>query len=258
MFTRPLSILLKLKEHLPGSGPKPDLHVAHYTLMETAPAPVETDDAPEAETSSSVEDRQQAQFKQICASPSVWVMDDFLSGDQCDHLITLAKERLKPSLTVDPTTGNFIQVDERTSSLTFLPLRQDAVVEAIEERISAIINIPVENGEGFQILRYQIGEEYKHHHDYFDPAKSGSAKALAKGGQRVVTILLYLTDVEAGGETVFPTANLKVPPKRGQAVIFYNLYADGQLDSNSLHGSDPVIQGEKWVATKWMREREYK
>jgi prolyl 4-hydroxylase len=195
--------------------------------------------------------------EQVCESPSIWIMRGFLSEAECDHLIGLAKEKLKPSLTVDPVTGEYIQIEARSSSLTFLGLRQDSVVSCIEQRIADFVRMPVEHGEGTQILRYRIGEEYKPHYDFFPPDKPGSAKALAHGGQRWATILMYLSDVEAGGETIFPKLELAVPPKRGCALLFYNLYANGEPDMNTLHGSAPVISGEKWVATKWVREREF-
>ncbi len=198
------------------------------------------------------------QISQVCVTPSIWLIENLLSPAECDHLIALAKEKLMPSLTVDPETGEHIQIRERSSSLCFLTLNQDETVTAIESRIADIVRMPMVNGEAFQILRYQIGEEYQPHYDYFDPQLKGSHKALERGGQRVVTLVLYLTEVEAGGETYFPNVDLRVAPKQGSAVLFYNLYSNGELDPNSLHASLPVISGEKWVATKWIREREYR
>jgi prolyl 4-hydroxylase len=68
---------------------------------------------------------------------------------------------------------------------------------------------------------------------------------------------MYLNTVESGGETIFPTAGLTIRPRQGDALLFYNVYANGELDPESLHGSSPVLAGEKWVATKWVREAEY-
>jgi len=195
--------------------------------------------------------------EQICESPSAWLLKDVLTDEECAHLIRLGQDKMKPSLTVDAETGEHIQVDSRTSSLTFLVLRADPIVAAIEEKISDLVNIPVENGEGLQLLRYQIGQEYKPHFDAFDTKTPGGLKAAQKGGQRVATILLYLSDVEEGGETIFPEVNLKVPARKRQGLLFYSLYDDGTVDPKSLHGGAPVIKGEKWVATKWLRERVY-
>jgi prolyl 4-hydroxylase len=197
------------------------------------------------------------QCEQISQSPSAWLLRDFLTDEECAHLIRLGEDKLKPSLTVDAETGEHVQVESRTSFLTFLTLRADPIVATIEQKISDLLGIPVENGEGLQLLRYQIGQEYKPHFDAFDAKTPGGLKALEKGGQRVITILLYLSDVEAGGDTIFPTVNLKIRPQKRHGLLFYSLYDNGETDPNSLHGSEPVIQGEKWVATKWLRQRQY-
>ncbi len=209
------------------------------------------------ETGTSGHSTQSYQVTQVHPSPSIWAIQNFMSDEECDHLIQLGEDKLAPSLTIDPETGNHIQVEDRTSTLTFLSLNQDPIVTQIEFRIANLVRMPVNHGEGLQILRYEIGQEYKPHYDYFDPALSGSHKALAKGGQRVATILMYLSDVEEGGETVFPKIDLKVPPKKGHAILFYSLYSNGELDPNSLHGSIPVVKGTKWVATKWLREKPF-
>lgn len=197
-------------------------------------------------------------IQQLSASPSVWHQTGFLSAEYCEHLIRLAQSKLMPSLTVDPKTGANIQIQDRSSWLTYLTLGQDAIVQDIEARIAQLVQLPADHGEGLQILRYQPGQEYKPHFDYFDPTLAGSHKALAKGGQRVATALLYLSDVEAGGETYFPEINLKVTPGQGDLLLFYNLFANGQPDPKTLHASLPVITGEKWVSTKWIRQQPYR
>ena len=119
------------------------------------------------------------------------------------------------------------------------------------------MNWPLENGEGLQILNYQVGAEYKVHFDYFDPANSANKIHLAHGGQRVSTLVIYLNDVESGGETLFPEVKLSVEPTKGSAVYFEYCNSSGQVDAKSLNGGLPVTAGEKWIATKWMRQRPY-
>lgn len=124
--------------------------------------------------------------------------------------------------------------------------------------------IPQENQEGFQILHYEDGQKYEPHHDYFHDEFN---KAASHGGQRLATVLMYLTTVEEGGETVFPQAERKVEgPEwsecarkglgvkavRGDAVMFFSLHPDGTEDASSLHGSCPTTRGHKWSATKWI------
>ena len=117
------------------------------------------------------------------------------------------------------------------------------------------MNWPLERGEGLQILRYRPGAQYKPHFDYFDPSQPGTARMVERGGQRVGTLIIYLRAPEAGGATVFPDAGLEVAPVPGNAVFFsYDQPVPATL---TLHGGAPVLAGEKWVATKWMRQREF-
>lgn len=196
--------------------------------------------------------------EKFCTSPMALLLKGFLTEEECDHLINMAKATIKPSTTVDPETGEYIQVAARTSSGTYFSLRQTEIISNIEERIADIVGLPVENGEGLQVLNYQIGQEYKPHFDFFDPNHKGSHVVMANGGQRVATCLMYLHTPEEGGETCFPEVDLKVPPLRGDAILFFNMYPNGEVDRMSLHSSLPVTKGEKWVSTKWVREREYK
>ncbi len=126
------------------------------------------------------------------------------------------------------------------------------MVARLEARIAKLLNWPVENGEGLQVLHYQPGAEYKPHYDYFDPNEPGTPTILKRGGQRVATVIVYLGEPEKGGGTTFPNVNLVVAPKRGNAVFFS--YDKPHPSTLSLHGGAPVIAGEKWIATKWLRE----
>jgi prolyl 4-hydroxylase len=127
--------------------------------------------------------------------------------------------------------------------------------QRIEARIAALVNWPVENGEGIQVLRYSPGAEYKPHYDYFDPSQPGTAAILKRGGQRVGTVVMYLNTPEQGGATIFPDVGLDVHAIEGNAVFF--AYGLPDPSSLTLHGGAPVVQGEKWVATKWMRESKF-
>ncbi len=114
----------------------------------------------------------------------------------------------------------------------------------------------MENGEGLQVLHYRPGAEYKPHYDYFNPEDPGTPKILQRGGQRVGTLVLYLATTEKGGGTVFPDVHVAVAPQRGNAVFFS--YDRPHPDTRTLHGGAPVIAGDKWIATKWLREREFR
>lgn len=190
-------------------------------------------------------------------SPRLAVIKEFLSPEECDYLVQLGGEKILPSKTVDPETGEHIIVEARSSSSTHFTIGQTPIIDAIENRIAALVQIPVENGEGLQILNYKVGQCYQAHFDFFDPRLKGSAVATACGGQRVATCIMYLNDVEEGGETHFPEIDHKIKPIKGDAIVFFNIQPDGEVDRMSLHASLPVIAGEKWALTKWIRERAY-
>lgn len=185
-------------------------------------------------------------------SPRVVVFGGLLSDDECEALIAAATPRLLRSETVDNQTGGSEVNAARTSEGMFFERGETALIERIERRIAALVNWPLENGEGIQILRYAPGAEYKPHHDYFDPIHPGTATILRRGGQRVGTVVMYLHTTTKGGATVFPEIGLQVAPVRGNAVFF--AYDRPHPSTKTLHGGAPVIEGVKWVATKWMRE----
>lgn len=208
----------------------------------------------------------------ISWEPRASVFHNFLSKEECEYLISIAQPRMEKSTVVDSETGQSKDSRVRTSSGTFLVRGRDKIVQRIEKRIADFTFIPVEHGEGLQILHYEVGQKYEPHYDYFLDEYNTQ-----NGGQRIATILMYLSDVEEGGETVFPAAKgnysavpywnelsecgkggLSVKPKRGDALLFWSMKPDATLDPSSLHGGCAVIKGNKWSSTKWMRVHEYK
>lgn len=191
------------------------------------------------------------------ARPVIAQFDNFMSHEECDELIRLSEAKLTRSTIVDPKTGKGEIIEARSSYGTYFNVNENPFIQKLDKRIAAVMNWPVENGEGIQILNYKIGGEYKPHFDYFSPNESGSAPHLARGGQRVSTLVMYLNDVEEGGETLFPTIGFAVTPKKGSAVYFEYCNSKGQVDPLTLHGGNPVTKGSKWIATKWMRENRF-
>jgi prolyl 4-hydroxylase len=187
--------------------------------------------------------------------PRVVVFGGLLSDAECDALVADAAPRLSRSETVVVETGGNEVNPSRTSHGMFFGRGETALCQRIEARIAALLHWPVVNGEGLQVLQYPPGAEYKPHHDYFDPAQPGMGAVLARGGQRVGTLVIYLNTPEQGGGTVFPDVALEVAPVKGNAVFFS--YDRPHADTRTLHGGAPVLAGEKWVATKWLREGEF-
>ncbi|WP_233505281.1 2OG-Fe(II) oxygenase [Sporosarcina sp. BI001-red] len=176
--------------------------------------------------------------------PLIVVLGNMLSDEECDELIRLSTDKMKRS-----KIGTVREENElRTSSSMFIEESENLIVARIEKRIEAVMNIPIEHGEGLQILQYKPGQEYRAHHDFF----SSTSKVT---NNRISTLIMYLNDVEQGGETFFPHLNFSVSPKKGMAVYFEYFYNDPTLNDITLHGGAPVEIGEKWVATQWMRKQ---
>ncbi|KAK4712117.1 hypothetical protein R3W88_006630 [Solanum pinnatisectum] len=208
-------------------------------------------------------------FQVLSWFPRALYFPNFATIEQCQGIIKMAKADLKPSslaLRKGETAENTKGI--RTSSGMFISASEDktGILDLIEEKIAKATMIPRTHGEAFNVLRYETGQSYHSHYDAFDPSQYGPQKS-----QRVASFLLYLSDVEEGGETMFPfesaqnmDANydfrkcigLKVKPRRGDGLLFYSLFPNGTIDPTSIHGSCAVIRGEKWVATKWIRDQE--
>ncbi|WP_409292865.1 2OG-Fe(II) oxygenase [Peribacillus sp. SCS-37] len=178
--------------------------------------------------------------------PLIVILGNVLSDEECDELIMLSKDKLQRSKIGTTRDVNTI----RTSSGMFFQENENNTINKIEKRISSIMNIPIEHGDGIQILKYTPGQEYKAHFDFFSPISGANIN------NRISTIVIYLNDVEQGGETFFPKLNFSVFPQKGMAVYFEYFYNDTELNEKTLHGGAPVITGEKWVATQWMRRQQ--
>lgn len=188
--------------------------------------------------------------------PRVVVFGSLLSDEECEAIISAARPRLQRSLTVDNQSGGEAVNDDRTSNGMFFQRDESEIITRIEQRIARLLNWPQQNGEGLQVLHYRPGAEYKPHYDYFAPNEPGTPTILKRGGQRVGTLVMYLNEPTRGGGTIFPDVGLQVVPRRGNAVFFS--YDRPDPTTKTLHGGAPVLEGEKWIATKWLREREFK
>ncbi|CAM8921757.1 unnamed protein product [Rhodiola kirilowii] len=206
----------------------------------------------------------------ISWEPRAIIYHNFLSKAECEHLINISEPHLEKSSVVDQRTGKGVDSRSRTSYGTFIGRHRDEIVSTVEKRISEFTFIPEENGESIQVLRYEVGQQYMPHRDYFNDEFN-----IKNGGQRIATVLMYLSNVEEGGETVFPFAggNFSVPlseyllqcfkaglvvkPKMGDALLFWSMKPDATPDKASMHGGCPVIRGTKWSATKWLRFQKF-
>jgi prolyl 4-hydroxylase len=189
--------------------------------------------------------------------PCVAVLSNVMNKEECDRLIELAKPRLGPSTVVDPKTGMNTVAAHRNSEGMFFRLEETPFIASLDRRVSWIMGMPVAHGEGLQVLRYGPGTQSTPHFDFLAASGAANQQSLARSGQRVSSLVIYLNDVPSGGETAFPEAGLTVSALRGNAVYFEYCDSRGEVDPLSLHAGSPVLSGEKWALTKWMRQRPF-
>ncbi|KAE9447137.1 hypothetical protein C3L33_20986, partial [Rhododendron williamsianum] len=199
-------------------------------------------------------------FQVLSWKPRALLFPNFATPEQCQSIIQMARSKLKPSSlalrkgeTAESTKGIRTRVFKVSkvlltytflgnSSGTFISASEDAtgILKEVEQKIAKATMFPRSHGEAFNILRYEIGQRYVSHYDAFNPAEYGTQKS-----QRIASFLLYLSDVEEGGETMFPYENgsnmrmgydyekcigLKVKPRQGDGLLFYSLFLNGTID----------------------------
>jgi TPR repeat protein len=192
-----------------------------------------------------------ARIESRCASPEILVADGFLSDEECRFIMYSGARFLERSQVVHPKTGKHLELDLRTShDMTFVPSSSDVTLHVLQLRMAGLAGLDLAQCEPLALLRYGIGDEYRPHRDYFPPSMTQSESG---GGQRQATVCCYLNDVADGGGTVFPDVDVSVQPQRGRAVMFRSLHPDGRPDLHSLHAGLPVLGGEKWLASCWIR-----
>jgi len=187
----------------------------------------------------------------------LFTIDNFISSFDCQWLIHRAADHLNRSQVVDGESGISEASGVRTNSAAQLsPNTNDWILLNTEAKIAGITRVPMTCGELSNVLHYQLGEEYKAHYDFFHPKDPGAALAKQDGGQRFKTALIYLNEVEAGGETAFPRLNKQVSPQLGRLVVFRNTDNEYTPLPHSLHQGVTVTSGEKWLLSKWLRQSE--
>ena len=188
--------------------------------------------------------------------PRIVVFENFLPPAVCDWVVNRARPVLAaarvhqsgaPKGAVDPWRSN--------SSMGFMMIETDILLQIVNTRIATASGIPAGYQEVINILHYATGQEYKPHHDFMDPDAPMFTEAVRRDGQRVATMLVYLTEGFEGGETHFPLLDIRFKGRPGDAILFLNVDAEGAIDRRTLHAGLPPTSGEKWLLSKWIRDR---
>lgn len=176
--------------------------------------------------------------------PLVLKFDQVLNDEECQMFIDSAAWRLTKSKLVNKEESQI-----RTSSGMFFNENESPLITEIENRIASLMHVPISHAEGLQVLHYEPGQEFKEHYDFF-----GTDSTLSRNN-RISTLIIYLNDVEEGGETTLPKLGITVKPVKGSAIYFEYFYNNQELNELTLHSGEPVVRGEKWVTTQWMRKQ---
>lgn len=188
------------------------------------------------------------QEEALSVDPDIRLVRGFLTAGECAYLMRRAEPALRPSMIIDDATRRPVPHPVRTSfSMNFDPASEDLVVHAINRRIAKLTGSDVGNGEPLHILRYTPGQEFRPHLDAM-PGESN---------QREWTALTYLNDGYAGGATVFPDLGISAKGSAGDCLIFRVCNPAGDADVRLKHAGEPVAEGVKWLASRWIRRQAY-
>ncbi len=194
--------------------------------------------------------------QRINDEPPVYLFEEFLSREECEHLIELARPHMQRAVVSGGEDG--VESDGRTGGVHWIVHDHDELTSGISNRLADLVGLPLVNAESIQVINYGAGQEYKPHFDAWVPDTEAGARCLARGGQRLITCLLYLCDLDAGGGTFFPKMDVEVMPKLGRMVLFHNCYENSsERHPASLHGGMPPDAGMKWACNFWFRENAY-
>lgn len=195
--------------------------------------------------------------------PTVFFIDDLLSDDECDMLLRAARPKLQRSETVSTDKGK-ASGKIRVSQTAWLSRREGKWMDNLFRRFADIFEVREEelwtSAESLQIVNYNSSNYYEHHHDWFQTERLIGGNSTEESANRLATILINLNDLEGGGHTHFPKAQMHQPEglysrrRKGSAILFYSMWSDGNLDDWSRHGGLTVTKGEKWIANVWLHD----
>lgn len=183
---------------------------------------------------------------------NIIVVPQFLTNEECDKIIQLTHNKLFPSK-IYSESDDLLYTNSRQSDQCWLYDEDDELVKKISHKVREFTNTPNNYQEPLQIVKYQKGGFFTPHYDACEGNEDFCKRMNTPGGPRLYTMLFYLNDDLEGGETSFPLINKSIKPKKGTAILFKNVDDIGNIIRESKHGGNPVINGTKWIANKWIR-----
>jgi prolyl 4-hydroxylase len=190
-------------------------------------------------------------------TPRIGTCEKFASAPECDWLMARAATRLKDAELYDPASDGGFRNDalRNNRDASFNMVQSDLVLVQLQARIAALIALDVQEMEPAMVLHYAPGQYFAPHCDGLDPAAAPQAREIARNGQRVATLLIYLNDDYQGGDTDFPDLGWRFKGARGDALWFWNVDGAGSLDPRTRHAGLAPSGGEKWLLSQWIRQR---
>ncbi|KAF7990836.1 hypothetical protein HCN44_000641 [Aphidius gifuensis] len=186
--------------------------------------------------------------------PRIVIYHDVIYDDEIDTIKRMAQPRFKRATVQNYKTGELEIANYRISKSAWLQEHEHKHVEAVSRRVEHMTSMSVDTAEELQVVNYGIGGHYEPHFDFARREETNAFKSLGTGN-RIATVLYYMTDVEQGGGTVFTAINISLWPKKGSAAFWHNLKPNGEGDYRTRHAACPVLTGSKWVANKWLHEQ---
>ncbi|XP_034938307.1 prolyl 4-hydroxylase subunit alpha-1 [Chelonus insularis] len=186
--------------------------------------------------------------------PRIVIYHDVIYDEEIDTIKKLAQPRFKRATVQNYKTGELEIANYRISKSAWLQEYEHKHVQAVSRRVEHMTSLTVDTAEELQVVNYGIGGHYEPHFDFARREETNAFKSLGTGN-RIATVLYYMSDVEQGGGTVFTAINISLWPKKGSAAVWYNLKPNGEGDYKTRHAACPVLTGSKWVANKWLHER---
>ena len=186
-----------------------------------------------------------------------YIINNIITEEEAKYIIDKATVNFHDSLVLDNSTEGKLDTDTRKSKTAWMH-KDDPIIYNIMTRIANIVNLPLENSESLQVVKYEANGYYKHHHDSCCDDNNSCVEFTKNGGQRIKTVLIYLNDDFIEGSTDFPVLNKKIKAPKYGAVVFNPLAKDSnKCHPKALHAGLPVESGIKYVANLWFRESKF-